>query len=238
MTDDLLSQTIRDARRRRNWTQRHVAEQLQTLAHYKHRDNSAAVNADMVSKWERDEKGVGPYYRDLLFLLFDIDAASVGLQAPVQAPRAPSSKIESPDAEGDLAATVAETTAVLHQLGPAAAILEPRMAGVWKNELMRRRTLVKVLGLAPMAPAVASIPGQDTNAARPAPRDLDDLADRYQTLYHSASPSALIGPGHRASRRRFRRPPRITTGRRSDQTADESSPRVPIGRPAVFLRFQ
>lgn len=59
---------------------------------------------------------------------------------------------------------------------------------------MRRRTLMKFLGLAPMAPAIARIPSQSTNTARPAPRDLDDLADRYQTLYHSAAPSALIGP--------------------------------------------
>lgn len=194
MTDDLLSQTLRDARRRRNWTQRSVADQLQALAHYKHRDNSAAVNADMVSKWERGEKGVSPYYRDLLVLLFDSDAASLGLTVSVPTPRAIAPEIATTPIEDDLASAVAETTNVLHQLGPAAALLEPRMAGVWKDELMRRRTLVKVLGLAPMAPAIARIPGQGPSAPRATARDLDDLADRYQTLYHSASPSALIGP--------------------------------------------
>jgi transcriptional regulator with XRE-family HTH domain/tetratricopeptide (TPR) repeat protein len=194
MTDDLLSQTIRDARRRRSWTQRYVAEQLQALAHYKHRDKSAAVNADMVSKWERGEKGISPYYCDLLCLLFDTDAVGLGLRLPVPAPRVPPTDVVSPPIEEDLAGAVAETTAVLHQLGPAAALLEPRMAGVWKDELMRRRTLVKLIGLAPMAPAIAKIPGQSPSAPRAAARDLDDLADRYQVLYHSASPSALIGP--------------------------------------------
>lgn len=184
---------LKDARRRRHWTQRFVAEQLQVLAHHKYRDRSAAVNADMVSKWERGEKGVSPYYRDLLCVLFETDAATLGLSIAAPAPAA-SSMVASDEPDADLAGVISETAALLEQLGPAATILESRMADVWRDELMRRRTLVKLLGLAPVAPAVSRLVGPGSPPVRGSVRDLDDLADRYQTLYHSASPSALIRP--------------------------------------------
>ena len=147
----------------------------------------------MVSKWERGEKGVSSYYRDLLCILFEADAKTLGLSTAAPAP-ATSPMVASDEPDADLAGVISETAALLAQLGPAAAILESRMADVWRDELMRRRTLVKLLGLAPVAPAVWRLAGASSVPVRGSVRDLDDLADRYQTLYHSASPSALIRP--------------------------------------------
>ncbi|GAA4855529.1 hypothetical protein GCM10023201_57360 [Actinomycetospora corticicola] len=186
--------SLKALRQQRRWTQRFVAEQLQALAFHKYKDRSAAVNADMVSKWERGEKGVSPFYCDLLCTLFESDAATLGLPVAAPPPTTSSMVASEHGADIDLAGAMQETSALLSQLGPAAVLLEPRMVDVWRSEAMRRRTLLKLAGLAPVAPAVSKLGGRSTSSAVASIRDLDDLADRYQTLYHSARPATLIQP--------------------------------------------
>lgn len=185
---------LREFRRQRRWTQRFVAEQLQSLAFHKYRDRSAAVNADMVSKWERGEKGVSSFYCDLLCTLFETDARTLGLAVPAQPPASSARVADEHGVDVDLAGAIHETSMLLSQLGPAATLLERRMVDVWRNEAMRRRTLMKLIGLASVAPAVSNLGGDRPSPRLPSVRDLDDLADRYQTLYHSASPGVLIRP--------------------------------------------
>lgn len=185
---------LKEFRRQRRWTQRFVAEQLQVLAFHKYKDRSAAVNADMVSKWERGEKGVSTLYRDLLCVLFEADARTLGVN--VAAPTPSPSAIVAPEhgADVDLTEAMHETSELLAQLGPASALLEPKLVDVWKDEAMRRRSLMKLVALAPIAPAVSKLSGDRASVRTGSVRDLNELADRYQALYHSASPAVLIRP--------------------------------------------
>ncbi len=42
------------------------------------------MNADMVAKWERGEKRPSPRYRELLCLLFGVDAQTLGFGGAAQ----------------------------------------------------------------------------------------------------------------------------------------------------------
>lgn len=183
---------LRAARIRSKWTQRDVAERLQALAHLRQGNRSAAVNADMVSKWERGEKGISPFYRDLLCELFACDARTLGLD---------DARATTPFNDGDstsdsvlIADALGEISDVLTQIGPGAAHLESRMRDVWKDEMMRRRTILKLLGMESELSPAARLSRRGGSVQNWRPRDFHDLADRYQELYHSASPSALIAP--------------------------------------------
>jgi transcriptional regulator with XRE-family HTH domain len=182
---------LRELREDRGWTQQEVARQLVRLAWLRRRER-VGVNADMVAKWERGAKGVSPRYRGLLCLLFGVDAAELGLAArPVAKDRCRAHR--ETDALVD---TLGETAALLDQLGPAGEVLQPKMFEVWRNEIIRRRTLLKLMTLAPAAGIAA------TGAAQPRPakptvetaKTLDELVSRYQGLYHSTAPAVLLTP--------------------------------------------
>ncbi|MGI8448220.1 MAG: helix-turn-helix domain-containing protein [Streptosporangiaceae bacterium] len=183
---------LRALREEHGWTQQDVADQLARLAWLRRRER-VGVNADMIAKWERGEKRPSPRYRDLLCLLFGTDAPTLGIGAATQpAPGAPADPEDS-----SLIATLGGAASLLDQLGAAGAILQPRMFGVWKDELMQRRALLKLVGLA-SATGFASLSDSDpTRSGSPTPEameDLDQLAGRYQALYHSTAPAVLMTP--------------------------------------------
>jgi len=150
-------------------------------------------HADMVAKWERGEKRPSPRYRELLCLLFGTDAQSLGIGGPATA-----EVVVRADADdGSLIEMLGGAASLLDQLGAAGLILQPRMFDVWKDELMQRRALLKLIGLAASAGVVPVADGERARAGKVTPdsvRDLDLLADRYQALYHSTAPAVFMTP--------------------------------------------
>jgi transcriptional regulator with XRE-family HTH domain len=183
---------LRPLREERGWTQQEVAEQLARLA-WLRRHERVGVNADMVAKWERGEKRPSPRYRELLCLLFGADAHTLGI-GPARQPMAETGA--EPD-DSSLIATLGGAASLLDQLGAAGAVLQPRMFGVWKDELVHRRSVLKLIGLATSA-GFATGPGAEAlRPGKPVPetiQDLEHLADRYQALYHSTAPTVLLTP--------------------------------------------
>ena len=100
-------------------------------------------------------------------------------------------------AEGSLIATLAGAASLVDQLGAAGAILQPRMFGVWKDEFMQRRALLKMIGLATASGLTSAADAEFSRPGKPTPemlQDLDHLAGRYQALYHSTAPAVLLTP--------------------------------------------
>jgi transcriptional regulator with XRE-family HTH domain/tetratricopeptide (TPR) repeat protein len=184
---------LREFREARGWTQQDVAEQIARLAWLRQREH-VGVNADMVAKWERGVKNPARRYRDLLCLLYGTDEQTLGL-GPARAATGPAKAL--PEAgDGSLIATLGGAASLLDQLGAAGVILQPRMFGVWKDELMQRRALLKLIGLATATGFAASEPDV-SRSGKPTPQtvqDLDHLAGRYQVLYHSTAPAVLMTP--------------------------------------------
>src|SRR6266702_789714 len=177
---------LRALREERGWTQQDVADQVSRLA-WLRRHEHVGINADMVAKWERGEKRPSPLYRELLCLLFATDAQSLGIGGPAKAETDDSSLIEM----------LGGAASLLDQLGAAGLILQPRMFDVWKDELMQRRALLKLMGLATTAGMVSAVDEDRTRSGKVTPQtlqDLDHLADRYQALYHSTAPAVLLTP--------------------------------------------
>ena len=183
---------LRALREERGWTQQEVADQISRLAWLRRREQ-VGVNADMVAKWERGEKRPSPRYRDLLCLLFGTDAQALGIGGAAQ----PATGTRAEPDDGSLLATLGGAASLLDQLGAAGAILQPRMFDVWKDELMHRRALLKLMGLATATGFASTFEADISRSGKPTPdtaQDLDHLADRYQVLYHSTAPAVLMTP--------------------------------------------
>jgi tetratricopeptide (TPR) repeat protein len=132
-------------------------------------------------------------YRDLLCLLFGVDAQGLGVSGAAQ----PAAGTRSEPEDGSLIATLGGAASLLDQLGAAGAILQPRMFDVWKDELMHRRALLKLMGLATATGFASTFEADPSRSGKPTPdtvQDLDHLADRYQVLYHSTAPAVLMTP--------------------------------------------
>jgi len=182
---------IRQLRLERRWTQQELAEQIARMAWLRRRER-VGVNADMVAKWERGAKGVSARYVELLCLLFGVQASAIGF-ADNTASRERAAMDEPASV---LAETLGKTAALLDQLGSEGAVLHSKMLNVWKDEIMLRRSFLKLVSLAP-APGLAGHRSPKASGTRPTPdtlRDLDQLAGRYQVLYHSVAPVALLMP--------------------------------------------
>jgi transcriptional regulator with XRE-family HTH domain len=110
---------LRELRAEVGWTQQQLADKLAQLA-WNHGQGHAAVNADMVAKWERGVKGVSPRYRALLCQLFGVTADQLGLGPTVSA--APSRPVR--DAES-LVSMLDDAASLLDQLGAAGTALAP-----------------------------------------------------------------------------------------------------------------
>lgn len=184
---------LRRARKARRLTQVQVAESLAELAWCRDR-KYVAVNGDMYAKWERGEKSTR-VYNELLCLFFDATPAELGL-AP-------------PDAgNGSLVPTAAKPSdvpwaAVLLALGPPGRLLHAYLIEEWENDLLKRRELLKSMGLAAVASTLAAVPSPVARAARlrgdlradpETLRGLGELAASYQLLYHYTAPQVLMTP--------------------------------------------
>src|ERR1022692_5312491 len=183
---------LRALREERGWTQQEAAEQISRLAWLRRRER-VGVNADMVAKWERGEKRPSPRYRDLLCLLYGTDAQSLGIGGPAH----PESGTRPDPDDSSLVAMLAGAASLLDQLGAAGAILQPRMFGVWKDELMQRRALLKLMSVATAAGFAAPEDAGVSRSGKPTTQiaqDLEALTDRYQALYHSTAPAVLMTP--------------------------------------------
>ncbi len=190
MTDTQLP--LRALREQRGWTQQEVADQVARMAWLRKSDR-VGVNADMVAKWERGDKKPSARYRELLSLVFETDARGLGLGGPVH-----TVTVGADDLDGNsLIEMLGGAATLLDQLGAAGAILQPRMFDVWKDELMQRRALLKLMGLATAAGVVPAADRELDPSAKATPDDadgLDHLTDRYQALYHSTAPALLMTP--------------------------------------------
>ena len=188
MSGDEGNSRLRELREARGWTQQELAEQLARLAWLEYGERMG-VNADMVSKWERGHGRPGPRYRKLYCLLFDVSLGDLGLGLTDKRSATAST------VDASLLGSLGGAASLLDQLGPAGAILQPKMFDAWKDELMQRRALLKLMSLTPAATLAAE--GGRSRSGKPTPevvRDLDHLAGRYQQLYHSTAPAALITP--------------------------------------------
>lgn len=174
------AEQIRTLRAHRGWTQHDVAENLDRIA-WTQTGKHVGVNADMVAKWERAVKAPSRRYQELLDCLFGDDhrdtvATLVG-ETDI-------------DPVGTL---VAQTGLLLDRLGRDALILRPRVLEVWRAEALQRRSLLKLVTLAPALALVgAQEPARRPNAEIAA--SLSNLADGYQRMYHVTAPNLLLTP--------------------------------------------
>ncbi len=175
----------RRLRQSRGMTQQDVADALAQLA-WTHESRRVGANADMVSKWERGEKSPSAFYRRLLGLLFDAPAT-------VLPPNG--------DVVGATALAATGDTPIDQRLRGYDPILQPALAQMWEDELVKRRSLLKWMGAVPLGGAEGVAEMVLRGAAQqpvPATPDtvcrLQQLAADYQRLYHTAEPTDFIMP--------------------------------------------
>lgn len=173
----------RELRQERGLTQQDVAEALCRLARV-HEKRGVGVNADMVSKWERGEKKPSAIYRRLLGLLFDAAPTPASYRA-IGTPAEPGAS---------MAVSVAQR---LRNFDP---LLRPALAEMWKEDLVKRRSMLQLMGALPMAgidgvaDALLSRSETAVVATPGTVQRLTELAGDYQRLYHRADPTQLITP--------------------------------------------
>ncbi|MGH3779431.1 MAG: helix-turn-helix domain-containing protein [Pseudonocardiaceae bacterium] len=173
---------LRELRDELGWTQQQLADKLAYVA-WTHSQVHAAVNADMVAKWERGAKGISPRYRALLCQLFGVTADQLGFApAPSAAPSRPMRDAES------LVSMLDDAASLLDQLGTAGTALAPQMLSAWKDTVTSRRTMLELLDPA------ATDPAGHARAATATVTDLEQLAERYQALHVTVDPAALLTP--------------------------------------------
>lgn len=174
------AEQIRNLRTRRGWTQHDVAENLDRLA-WTQTGKHVGVNADMVAKWERAVKVPSRRYQELLDCLCGDDhrdtVATLAGETDI-------------DPIGTL---VAQTGLLLDRLGRDALILRPRVLEVWGAEALRRRSLLKLVTLAP-ALALVNAQEPDRRLSTETAASLGNLADGYQRMYHVTAPNLLLTP--------------------------------------------
>jgi len=190
---------LQEARQDRGWTQQEAAEQLARLAWLRYGER-VGVNADMIAKWERGEKSPSPRYRELLCLLYGATPEHLGIARTTRSKASPSAKTAAPEVtERGLVDALGGAAAILDQLGSAGGILQPRIFEAWKDDVVRRRIVIKLMGIMPAAAALPSVAesARRSRSGKPTPENIGDmeyLADRYQALYHSTDPAALMMP--------------------------------------------
>jgi transcriptional regulator with XRE-family HTH domain len=171
---------LRELRTEAGWTQQQLADKLNYFA-WTQGQGRAAVNADMVAKWERGVKGVSPRYKALLCQLFGVTPEQLGLK-PVPSPASsrPVRDVES------LVSMLDDAAILLDQLGAAGTALAPQMLSAWRDTVTSRQTMLGLLD-----PAAAD-PAGHAHAATATITDLEQLAERYHPLHATADPSALL----------------------------------------------
>ena len=182
MACDTQRPQLREYRLQLGWTQQEMADRIAHLA-WMQRGEHAGVNADMVAKWERGAKGISPRYRELLCHLFGVTPEQLGFRnttTTADARRLPAAEDES------LVAMLDNAAQLLDQLGAAGTALAPHLLHAWTDTVATRRAMLGLLDPA------ATDPIGHARAATASLADLEQLADRYQVLYPSADPNALL----------------------------------------------
>ena len=172
---------LRALRVARGWTQQDVADRLIQLAWMRKPRKNVGCNADMVGKWENGRKGVSPLYRELLAKLFGVTIAQLGID-----PDADPGADDTPT-DRSLLAFLDTAAGLLDQLGAAGAVLQPQLFALWKDEIANRRAMFALLDPLTSAPAATTAGPLDLDA-------VDQLADRYERLFDTADPAALLAP--------------------------------------------
>lgn len=169
---------LRELRMAQGWTQQDVADRMARLEWARHRKPGTSrplgVNADMVGKWERGEKGVSSRYRVLLAEVFKVTVDQLGL------PGAARSQDAIRRDDQSLVALVDQAADLLGQLGEAGRAVRPQILAALTDDVLSRRTTLAVID----TPAPALTP--------PAPAELDALADQYEAAHATAVPAALM----------------------------------------------
>jgi transcriptional regulator with XRE-family HTH domain len=191
---------LRELRLQRGMTQQEVAEALERLA-WVQNTRRVGVNADMVSKWERGEKSPSRFYLRLLCSLFEMTAAQLGYGSAVAASDAATSL--RPGDAGAVTCELVQASEVLDGSSTVVELLKPKMFELWRNDLLSRRQMLKLMGV---APAVAGLDAIETTlSVLPSARaaefrgqetltQLEELAGRLESLYHSSDPRRLLLP--------------------------------------------
>lgn len=182
MACDAPRPRLREYRLQLGWTQQDMADRIAHLAWMQRREH-AGVNADMVAKWERGAKGISPRYRDLLCHLFRVTPDQLGLTSTT--PTADARRLPLADDES-LVAMLDNAAHLLDQLGAAGTALAPHLLHAWKDTITTRHTMLGLLDPA------ATDPIGHARTATATVTDLEQLADRYQALYPTADPKALL----------------------------------------------
>jgi transcriptional regulator with XRE-family HTH domain len=173
---------LREYRLQLGWTQQEMADRIAHLAWMERRER-AGVNADMVAKWERGVKGISPRYRELLCHLFGVTPDQLGLK---NVPSAGADRVGAKVDDQSLVAMLDNAAGLLDQLGAAGTALAPHMLHVWKEAITTRRTMLGLLDPS------ATDPISHARATTATVADLEQLAERYQALYDTADPTALL----------------------------------------------
>ena len=139
----------------------------------------------MVSKWERADKQPSRLYRRLICLFFDVDPAEIGLAVQLRTAQSWGT-VELPG------------VALVEHLDTEVQLLKPALASMWKEYLLRRRSMLKLMGLAPLAllPEAVVEPGSagELRLSAATVAGLEALAEKYQRLYLVTDPSELLIP--------------------------------------------
>jgi transcriptional regulator with XRE-family HTH domain len=194
-TEHVRRPRLRELRDDHGWTQQDVSERLARLA-WLHAREHVGVSADMVAKWERGAKRPSSRYRKLLCLLFGTDEYSLGVGPVHEVTRYPSALDTD---SGTLVAALGASVTIIDRLGPESEILQPYVFEAWKEQLMKRRVLLRAIALSPAA-AFGQL--NDGRVGRSSANmstaalisDLEELATRYCSLYHSTAPAPLMIP--------------------------------------------
>jgi transcriptional regulator with XRE-family HTH domain len=144
-------------------------------------EGEVGVNGDMVSKWERGVTGICPMYRRLLCHLFGVTSDQLNLDGEPTDP-APDPAVPLRDPES-LVAMVEQATAILDQLGSPATVLGPQLLAAHHRHAGHGPLDVLDQTAGPAAHA---------RTATATPKELEQLTDRYQALYETANPAALL----------------------------------------------
>jgi transcriptional regulator with XRE-family HTH domain len=118
---------IRGLRIERGWTQRELAERMILRSD----DPQVAVVADVISKWERGEKGVSARYRALLAAVLGVSTDELGLPGLARGQKKPAVPPGEPAADQLRAAASALRVALDHV--ERAAALQDRASEICKR---------------------------------------------------------------------------------------------------------
>src|SRR6266540_3144963 len=125
---------LRELRRAAGWTQQELADKLAYLA-WTRGQGHPAVNADMIAKWERGEKGISARYRLLLCELFGVTPEQLGVVRTAGAAPAAPDPVRDPDS---LVSMLDQAAVLLDQLGAPGKALAPQLLSAWKDTATSR----------------------------------------------------------------------------------------------------